>query len=314
MKLPYGKLRAAFTLIELLVVIAIIAILIGLLVPAVQKVRESANRANCQNNLKQLALACHTYHDTYKTLPRNGSRFTQAGCCNPGGDAEWSWIARVLPFIEQGNIAKIGSVDASALGSSPAVSMTIPLLFCPSDNASGEGTRTDRANWPGGMAVALTNYQGVSGSNWCWGNWVVWNFGASGNWTCDGLEDANGIFYRTDIRHKLRLTDIRDGTSNTFMVGESIPDLTVHCSWPYSNNAVATCAIPPNTAVLPQYQGGGFGVWDWPNVYSFRSWHDGGLQFAMADASVHFVADAIDLPTYRALATIKGGESAQIPD
>jgi prepilin-type N-terminal cleavage/methylation domain-containing protein len=304
--------RRGFTLIELLVVIAIIAILIGLLLPAVQKVREAAARAQCQNSLKQLALGCHTYHDAYKYLPRNGSKFTGAGCCNPGGDAEWSWIARVLPFIEQDPLYRLGNIDNVPLGSSAAVGMTIPLLFCPSDTAVSEGTRTDRANWPGGMAVGLTNYQGVIGSNWAWGNWPNFTRGASGNTNGDGLEDGNGVFFRTDYRYKLRLGDIRDGTSSTFMIGENIPDVNVHCAWPYSNNALATCAIPPNTAIRPPYTGGGFGVWDWPNVYSFRSWHTGGLQFACADGSVHFVAESIDLNTYRALATIRGDEPVSL--
>src|SRR5882724_8669883 len=119
--------RVGFTLIELLVVIAIIAILIAMLVPAVQKVRESANRTTCVNNLKQLALGCHTYHDANKTLPRDGSMAnltdshgtTGTGCCGASAP-HWSWIARILPYIERNDIylqagIPTGRMDASAL-------------------------------------------------------------------------------------------------------------------------------------------------------------------------------------------------------
>src|SRR5581483_8213623 len=100
--------RAGFTLIELLVVLAILGILIALLMPAVQKVRETANRMTCASNLRQLALACIHYENSYKSLPRNGSIYTQLGGYGDD-DAFWSWTARVLPFIEQENLYKIAN-------------------------------------------------------------------------------------------------------------------------------------------------------------------------------------------------------------
>src|SRR5262249_5831256 len=125
----YG-FRYGFTLIELLVVIAIIAILIGLLVPAVQKVREAAAPADCQSNLKNVALACHSYQDACKTLPRNGSRVTQTGCCLTSGspDPQWSWIARLLPFIEQEPLFRYAKIDTAPLVGNPGVSAVIPIL------------------------------------------------------------------------------------------------------------------------------------------------------------------------------------------
>src|SRR2546421_6967382 len=211
-----------FTLIELLVVIAIIAILIGLLVPAVQKVREAAARAQCGNNLKNLAVACHSYHDSFKTFPRNGSRVTNTGCClTPGSpDPQWSWIARLLPFIEQDPLFREARIDTAPLVGNASVSGVIPLLLCPSDAAIGMGTSNDRADWPPNSNVGLTNYKGVSGANWCWGNWIVSGLGADNTNTCDGLNNGNGIFFRRDILYPLRMIQIMDGTSNTFMIGE----------------------------------------------------------------------------------------------
>src|SRR5262245_49681962 len=108
-----------FTLIELLVVIAIIAVLIGLLLPAVQKVREAASRTQCGNNLKQLALACHVYHEAFKTFPRNGSGVENSpdyGWGDYSGDSRcWSWLARVLPYVEQDNLHRQGNVPTAIL-------------------------------------------------------------------------------------------------------------------------------------------------------------------------------------------------------
>src|SRR5262245_41944510 len=97
------RTRSGFTLIELLVVIAIIAILIGLLLPAVQKVREAAARMSCSNNLKQLALGVHNYQDSQGRIPYNGDDIRRSGCCYTVGYTQWSWLARMLPYIEQDN-------------------------------------------------------------------------------------------------------------------------------------------------------------------------------------------------------------------
>ena len=171
--------RHGFTLIELLVVIAIIAILIALLVPAVQKVRESAARLQCVNNLKQLALACHSFHDVNGKLPAN------YGCCTDSG-AYWSWIAMILPYIEQNPLYEGGSIGvfnaagtptttlaASSFNGQPTITYPIAMLRCPSDPAYGQILFTDRADifgGPNGAGCAISNYKGVAGSNWAWGD------------------------------------------------------------------------------------------------------------------------------------------------
>jgi prepilin-type processing-associated H-X9-DG protein len=112
--------------------------------------------------------------------------------------------------------------------------------------------------------------------------------------------------FRTDILAPRRLLAITDGLSNTFLIGEDVPALNNWCSWPYATHAYGTCAIPPNAV---RSNGKPFDPNDWYNNHSFRSRHPGGLQFAFADGSVHFVAAAINLDLYRALATIQGGEA-----
>ncbi len=317
MRPRHCEVRRAFTLIELLVVIAIIAILIALLVPAVQKVREAAARTHCQNNLKQLALGVHNYHDVYKNIPYNGSRnFTGTDSCCGLGAPRWSWIARVLPYIEQGPLFKQASVDdvtnlnanATVLA---AIAQTIPILICPSDFSPTP--RTDAAN-VNPTPVGITNYKGVSGGNWGDGD-AKWRWSTPngpftnhvGNVSHAGILNGNGMFFRADYRRKLSIVHIADGSSNTFMIGECIPTLDIHTSWPYSNNANGTCGIGPNSK---NAAGNNYAASDWPNVYSFRSRHTGGLQFALADGSVRFISETIDLTLYRALASIQGGEPA----
>jgi prepilin-type N-terminal cleavage/methylation domain-containing protein/prepilin-type processing-associated H-X9-DG protein len=299
------KSRRGFTLIELLVVIAIIAILIGLLLPAVQKVREAAARMSCSNKLKQLGLACHNYQDANGKLPQSGALLTapQSGNHFYMSGYGWSWIARVLPQFEQDALYASGGIPFSQLAAVPNVVATqIPTLLCPSDSSSAQA-RTDRSNLEG-SPVGSTNYKGVAGSAWSWGNWAYNPYGTPG--PDPGLDNGNGVFFRTDIKRPLRLEHIQDGTSNTLMIGEDLPDRNTHVSWPYCNGATGTTAIPLNTNVPGNGQQ--FDPTDWPNVYSFRSKHTSGANFCLADGSVRFISQGTDLATYRALGTIDGSE------
>lgn len=297
-----------------MVVIAIIAILIALLVPAVQKVREAAARTQCSNQLRQLAIGVHNYHDVRKCFPHNGSR-TVAGsdCCGPTLP-RWSWIARTLPYIEQEPLFKLANPsETNPLNGSAntitAIGTNINLLLCPSD--SSPTPRTTTANLEG-MTIAVTCYKGVSGGNWGNGE-ARWLWGTpngpfsspTGANNHSGILNGNGIFFRTDYLRRLGVNLIPDGTSNTFMIGEVVPEQDNHTGWAYSNGSCATCGIGPNAV---QTNGVPYGSGDWPNVYSFRSKHTSGLNFALADASVRFVSDTVALGTYRAMCSINGRE------
>ena len=326
--------RAGFTLIELLVVIAIIAILIGLLLPAVQKVREAAARLQCSNNLKQLALAAHNYHDAFGTLPRNGdpTRLLDShnrppegqgtGCCG-NATPRWSWIAKALPFFEQDNLAKQANVPQGNMNTAAAVAAyrtDLKVLTCPSDITPNR-VPTNRANLG---TAAVTSYKGVSGDNWgtdFFGQTNDTNFstpyrnplsGTNLAQLQNGLERGNGIFWRADIRNgNMRLTDILDGTSNTLMIGEDMGVFIRWNEWAAPNGAAGTCAIPMNVGNKICDPDCGFSdaqAARWPTRYSFRSAHIGGCMFANADGSVRMVRENIPLNTYRALATRAGNE------
>jgi prepilin-type N-terminal cleavage/methylation domain-containing protein/prepilin-type processing-associated H-X9-DG protein len=336
----YGsRQRSAFTLVELLVVIAIIGVLIALLLPAVQAAREAARRTKCINNLKQLAIGCHNHHDVQGTLPRNGSAIhlldshnrgpdgQGTGCCG-ANSPRWSWIARTLPFIEQQPMHDQAGMPVNRMNQNAqtlaAIATELEVLACPSDETRPR-KRTNSADL-GNILVAVTSYKGVSGANWGtdffgvtndtsfttpYGNADINNSNAANG--RNGLEKGDGIFWRADIRKgPMRLAEITDGTSNTFMIGEDIPRLIQWNAWAYPNGANGTCAIPPNTGVNlgdPDLGTPGFGRW--PTRYSFRSRHPGGLNFALADGSVRFISQTIPLLTYRAMATRTGGESIQ---
>jgi len=332
--------RGGFTLIELLVVIAIIAILIALLLPAVQQAREAARRTQCRNNMKQLGLALHNYHDTFNRFPINGSLSFGLTTANKAT----GWMVHILPYIDQAPLYNqynhsYGIQDdprQTAWSNSPAspsnmwVGQQVLAAFrCPSD--SNDGRMNTRANIPGNIQMAITNYKGVAGGNWCWGAYDVRTDPANGpgrlleqnRWggpNCNGLDRGNGLLFRGNgFYYSANLRDVTDGASNTFAVGEAVPRWCTHTWWLWFNGSTATAGIPLNSRAfcsaatgVPREIGLNNCWGDWNNNYSFMSRHVGGAHFLMTDGAVKFISDNINLQLYRGLATISNGETVSL--
>ncbi|HVK10110.1 MAG TPA: DUF1559 domain-containing protein [Gemmataceae bacterium] len=201
--------RRAFTLIELLVVIAIIAILMGLLLPAVQKIREAANRMKCSNNLKQLGLALHNYHDTNNRFPQCGTLTLAKPLPASNAPANHhTWLTALLPYIEQDNLYKATNVSAPAWGQA-VVATDIATLKCPSDPGYLKSDET----W----GIAVTNYAGSEGYHWWSTAYLDPAWG--GSWAqLPKAGDYSGLFAQT---RTFKMADIKDGTSNTVVISET---------------------------------------------------------------------------------------------
>jgi prepilin-type N-terminal cleavage/methylation domain-containing protein/prepilin-type processing-associated H-X9-DG protein len=310
-----ARRRRGFTLIELLVVIAIIAVLIALLLPAVQQAREAARRSQCQNNLKQIGLALHNYHDTHNVLPPEsiwGLGQRGSGSMLP---RNYTWIALILPQMEQSGLQNAINFtlpiwNQTLPNGQKIISQKLPLLRCPSDTGFDEPSQSHD--------IAITNYAGSEGYHW----WPEDNSRLGGVFTLDG---------------KVPLADLRDGTSNTIMVGECT-------SFGYKNGPIQTTGTgvvrvgageavfrsalvsPPepddvhgvSKYPLPDGSGPAAAGWfkaaphaykatyiaawgpnaEWPGPSSF---HTGGAQFLMGDGSVRFQSQAADFWVWLAL-------------
>ena len=332
--------RHGCTIVELLVVMAIIGILVALLLPAIQAVRGAARQAECTNKLKQLALACHSHLDSQKELPE--SQFIRhqiipgfPRTCNHSSIRNYrgngvSWIVHALPYLEQQSIYEVFSkyafdgdfVAFQGINKSSqpahgeirrAVQAHLPDLKCPSDTTSQLLIR-DMPDWVD-VPQAVTNYKGVAGAppvnaTFTWSTGVGYP-----PCDCHGAAECSGLMWRNDyLARGRRWKGILDGTSKTFLLGEALPRFEQHSSWAFAGGPWGTCATPPNYLLSSSAAAIEAIRINHGDSLAFRSYHPGGLHFAFADGSVHFVDDTIDMVVYRALATRKNGEIVDVDD
>jgi len=288
-------------LVDLLVTIGISAILMALILPAVQQAREAARRTQCKSNLKQLGLALHGYLDAYQMFPINTSYTHDVG---PQSVCR-SWMQAILPFIEEGALHDEINPGLSIENNLTLAEFPIALFSCPS---SGDSETMDlRADVPDDWVLGVTDYKACAGSNWGWGNFIVAAPPGQFAGSTDGLNRGDGLICEGRVGPvTTRLANVRDGTTNTFALGEAVGGWTKWAWW-YSSNAVTgTCAMPLNYVVPGTTREQN--IVNWENNYGFMSRHSGGANFCLVDGSVRFVSQSINLATYRSLATISGGE------
>jgi prepilin-type N-terminal cleavage/methylation domain-containing protein len=297
--------ESAFTLIELLVVIAIIAVLIGLLLPAVQKVREAASRMQCANNLKQLGLAVHTYHDTYQSLPP----------ASLGGDGEVSWAVLILPYIEQVNLYRQWNLNLRyTYYRHPAdvVGAQVKIYYCPSRRSPPQLSVTGDSQPPwGGSPGALGDYAANGGNST-----LVWDDPRKGGGvllyadTTMGTNDTVASW-----RSLTAFKDVTDGLSNTLLIGEKHVQISQFGQQTAGDNSIYNGDdIRTIVRVAGRQTPGPI---DRPLASSptdsyrpderFGSYHVGGCQFVLCDGSVRMIQNTIDIDTLTRLAVRNDG-------
>ena len=335
--------RRGFTLVELLVVIAIIGILVALLLPAIQAAREAARRTQCNNNLKQIGVAMHNYHDTFKTLPPGftndygaavnytGQAYAHHASPPPTANnvpqryyASWAWSAYVAPYMELSaqhqtlNVTGMWAAQSLLNPESQLVLRTrVDSFRCPSD--IGKETNTTGGEYrPADTSgtqydAATSNYAGVCDDN-------------SAN-VDNTQNNCSGVLY---VDSNTNFRDVLDGTSSVLMVGERCFERQhARCGVMQSCGAALMYVIATSNQLSHDNRGNAAAVGSaarginfdspqacnnlWEAKSSFHSLHPGGAQFVLVDGSAHFISENIDLTTFRRLANRQDGEPAQVP-
>ncbi|MCA9026322.1 MAG: DUF1559 domain-containing protein [Planctomycetaceae bacterium] len=294
--------RNGFTLIELLVVIAIIAVLIALLLPAVQQAREAARRTQCRNNLKQIGLAMHNYHDIYQMFPPGWIAVDAGVSSAHEGTSGVGWAAMILPQLEQANVWQ--QFDPNVSIADPANEAfrknTLSVFRCPSD-PQPDTWEIEEEGSPGTVLAELpiANYIGAFGTEELDG---CENMPGTAPVNASGQCVGDGSLYHNS---STRLRDYLDGTSNTFLVGERRTDADEdwYSTW--------VGMVPEGEEAFQRVLGSADHVPNDPVAHfdDFSSQHAGGSHFVWGDGSVSFISGSIDKATYQALGTIKGGEA-----
>jgi prepilin-type N-terminal cleavage/methylation domain-containing protein/prepilin-type processing-associated H-X9-DG protein len=290
------RARRGFTLIELLVVIAIIAILIALLLPAVQQAREAARRTQTRNHLKQIGIALHGYHERYGRFPSGWIGVTNRQP-DVEGESGWGWAAMILPDLDQQPL--FDQLDFHQTPAAPANALArrraLPVFRCPSDSSPERWDLEEEDN-PGTILASLptANYVG--------------NFGTTELHDCEGLAVGNtcrgdGVFFHNS---SVRFQDIRDGSSNTFLVGQRKTDETQSPPW----HSTWVGVIAGGEEAFARILGAADHTPNHPAAHleDFSSNHAGGVHFLFGDGRVRFVSENIDHDLYQSLATRANNE------
>lgn len=305
-----------FTLVELLVVIAIIGILIALLLPAVQAAREAARRSQCTNNIKQIVLACHNYHDTYKVFPPGGIGITASG---QGGPYRTNWAIAILPFVEQQAVYDLWdfNVNNSAAVNQVPSQTLLTAFNCPSDD---EAIKVERpASGPRSYDYRHCSYRAMTGvgnnnTDHFWDEWDDFD---------DLASNKRGVFhhvYPTRQPNCESFASIKDGSSNTIAIGEMhVPgnNTTRGSFWAYTYTSYNTSQADLNGGLMQTTDWNVCkAAWGGNDNACKRGWgayHPGGINWGIADGSVRFLGETIDVTLWCALSTVAGGEVASLP-
>jgi prepilin-type N-terminal cleavage/methylation domain-containing protein/prepilin-type processing-associated H-X9-DG protein len=292
--------RQGFTLIELLVVVAIIVVLVSLLLPAVQKVRAAAARTQCSNNLKQVGLAFHSYHDAHGTLPPGFTATAAYPATTPG----WGWAAYLLPYVEQDGLYRQINLTLPLEGQT-AIQTVLKVYLCPADTPPSSAFAVTDATFATVCLAGPSSYAATVGND------------------SVEVDDAigNGAFFRNS---RIRLVDITDGTSNTTLAGDRAW-LEAKGIWAGAPNGAVTRAGPSNA--WPNATGPAQALTlvhnNWINIATdadgglddFSSKHPGGANLLFADGTVRFLSSiTVDGPAryaFWAMGTRAGGEVVQ---